>query len=148
MSELWLFSLWSHILSLRAFTKVYENVNECLSLLLDWKSPQNQNVHLYSVCTSTTVFLEHECLLNEWMNDKEADTGPTGRDDKGNLSVVPSMGTGPQTRDSHPNQRNCQSGHVILPGASVCGLDTVLDIQSFFFSRSNLFYLFIFHYAF
>ena len=50
-------------------------------------------------------------------------------DDTDGLSVVSSVGTDLQTRDSLLNQRNCQSGHVTLPEASVCDLDTVLDIQ-------------------
>lgn len=62
------------------------------------------------------------------MNDKKADTGHTDIHDTDRLSVVPSLGAGPRTRDSHPNQGNCESGRVTLPEVSVCGLDTALHI--------------------
>lgn len=52
-------------------------------------------------------------------------------DDTDRLSVVSSVGFDLQIRNSLPNQTNCQSGHVTLPKASVCDLDTALDIQSF-----------------
>ena len=65
------------------------------------------------------------------MKDGRSHTGHVDTDDIDGLFVVSSVGTDLQTRNSLPNQRNCQSGHVTLPEASVCDLDTVLDIQSF-----------------